>query len=145
MPRSPDCTTQPDKTTLVTLMFTLNELYTASAPRTQLFLMKLTDVLPTGALLLVVDSPGSYSEVQVNNSPKKYPMHWLLDHALLRSDKKRENGGEAERGWVEGNDERQRWEKLIGDESRWFRLPGGLRYPIELENMRYQIHLFRRV
>ena len=38
-----------------------------------------------------------------------------------------------------------KWEKVVDEESKWFRLPPGLRYPIELENMRYQIHLYRRL
>ncbi|KAJ9637779.1 hypothetical protein H2199_007271 [Coniosporium tulheliwenetii] len=120
---------------LVTLMFTLNELYTTSLAQTQRFLAALTSTLQPGALLLVVDSPGSYSAVTLNGAEKKYPMHWLLDHTLLGS----VCGEEA------SNDGIRHWEKLATDESRWFRLPDGLKYPIELENMRYQIHLYRRL
>ncbi|KAK8209509.1 hypothetical protein IWZ01DRAFT_321779 [Phyllosticta capitalensis] len=113
--------------TLVTIMFTLNELYTASLAKTQRFLLMLTEALPTGAQLLVVDSPGSYSTVTLNGAEKKYPMHWILDHTLLSTTQGR------------------KWEKTLEDESRWFRLPEGLKYPIELENMRYQIHLYKRL
>ena len=35
------------------------------------------------------------------------------------------------------------WEKLESADSVWFRLAEGLRYPIQLENMRYQMHLYR--
>lgn len=117
--------------TLVTLLFTLNELYSTSIPKTQRLLSQLTASTSPGCLLLVVDSPGSYSSVSINGAQKKYPMQWLLDVTLL---------GKA------GQDEAPpRWEKLVEDESRWFRMPAGLQYPIELENMRYQIHLFRRL
>lgn len=114
---------------LVTLMFTLNELYSASLSLTQQFLFNLTSCLGPRAFLLVVDSPGSYSSVSLNGAEKKYPMHWLLDHTLL---------GET-RG------EKPLWEKVKEEESMWFRLDERLRYPIDLENMRYQLHLYRRL
>nr|POE75567.1 25s rrna (uridine(2843)-n(3))-methyltransferase [Quercus suber] len=118
-------------TRLVTLMFTLNELYSSSIPNTQALLARLTAALPPGALLLVVDSPGSYSSVQLAATEKKYPMVWLLDLALLGAPKTPAVTRE--------------WEKVVSEESRWFRLPAGLKYPIELENMRFQIHLYRRL
>lgn len=117
---------------LVTLMFTLNELYTTSLSLTQKFLLNLTTCLRPGARLLVVDSPGSYSSVSLNGTEKKYPMQWLLDHTLLSTGAKRIV-------------EPPKWEKIKEEESSWFRLPEGLKYPIELENMRYQLHLYRRL
>ncbi|KAF2214727.1 hypothetical protein CERZMDRAFT_65962 [Cercospora zeae-maydis SCOH1-5] len=122
-----------EKTDLITLLFTLNELYSTSVPKTQKMLARITEAAPPGAHLLVVDSPGSYSTVSINGAEKKYPMQWLLDHTLLGSQQKR---GEEEIP--------AKWEKLVSDESRWFRLPQGLEYRLELENMRYQIHLYRR-
>lgn len=119
---------------LVTLMFTLNELYSASIQKTQRLLCQLTASMTPNACLLVVDSPGSYSTVSINGAEKKYPMQWLLDYTLLGSSQK-VGSGEVE----------AKWEKVLSDDSRWFRLPQGLRYPIELENMRYQIHLYRRI
>lgn len=116
---------------LVTLMFTLNELYTTSLSLTQKFLLNLTTSLAPGAHLLVVDSPGSYSTVSLNGTEKKYPMQWLLDHTLLGT------GAKAQ--------EAPKWEKLKEEDSKWFRLDDKLRYPIELENMRYQLHLYRRL
>jgi 25S rRNA (uracil2843-N3)-methyltransferase len=116
--------------TIVTIMFTLNELYSTSLSLTQLFLLNLTACLREGALLLVVDSPGSYSSVSLNGAEKKYPMQWLLDHTLLKEGPK----GEA-----------AAWSKVEEDESRWFRLDGRLKYSIELENMRFQLHLYRKL
>ncbi|MCJ1298864.1 hypothetical protein MMC08_001655 [Hypocenomyce scalaris] len=132
-------------TALVTLMFTLNELYTASMTGTTNFLLSLTYILEPGSLLLVVDSPGSYSTVGFGKTAstedssaaaKKYPMQWLLDHTLLEAS----TIGSSRNTTLGGQ-----WEKLVSDESRWFRLPEGLTYPIELEDMRYQIHLYRRL
>ncbi|GAB7324223.1 hypothetical protein MBLNU13_g07580t1 [Cladosporium sp. NU13] len=112
---------------LTTIMFTLNELYSTSVPKTQRFLKNLTTSMHDGSLLLIVDSPGSYSTVSINGAEKKYPMQWLLDHTLLGA-----------------FPEEALWEKVLTDESKWFRVPEGLQYPIELENMRYQIHLYKR-
>ncbi|KAK1980771.1 hypothetical protein LZ30DRAFT_594098 [Colletotrichum cereale] len=117
---------------LVTLLFTLNELYTtAGIGKTTAFLLDLTATVPLGSLLLVVDSPGSYSEAAVGKESKKYPMQWLMDHTLVTKPEKE--------GVVEGC----RWEKLESHDSVWFRLADSLKYPIPLENMRYQMHLYR--
>ncbi|CAD0109077.1 unnamed protein product [Aureobasidium uvarum] len=118
---------------IVTIMFTLNELYSTSVAKTQRLLYALTASMRPGSLLLVVDSPGSYSTVTLNGASQKYPMQWLLDHTLLSPKKDAEKGTPAQ------------WKKLVSDESRWFRLPDeDLKYPIDLENMRYQIHLYQR-
>lgn len=119
---------------LVTLLFTLNELYTASIAQTTALLLNLTAAAAQGTLLLVVDSPGSYSEATVGKDEKKYPMQWLMDRALL-----------GDTGAARGEEDGPEWEKLLADDSRWFRMPEELKYPISLENMRYQIHLFQRL
>ncbi|KXT11522.1 hypothetical protein AC579_6588, partial [Pseudocercospora musae] len=128
-----ECHEMFSKADVVTLMFTLNELYTTSIPKTQRLLAQLTAELRSGSYLLVVDSPGSYSAVSVNGAEKKYPMQWLLDYTLIETGQKGKD------------DERPKWQKLVSDDSRWFKLPQGLQYPIELENMRYQIHLYKRL
>ncbi|KAL2757953.1 hypothetical protein ACRALDRAFT_2078956, partial [Sodiomyces alcalophilus JCM 7366] len=125
-----------DRPSLVTLCFTLNELFTAGGiGKTTAFLLNLTAVIPAGSLLLVVDSPGSYSEAVVGKESKRYPMHWLLDHTLLKRGRLGQNDTASDDGCT--------WEKIEEDESIWFRLSDSLRYPIQLENMRYQMHLYR--
>lgn len=119
--------------TLLTLLFTLNELYSTSIGRTTTLLLNLTSSTKPGTLLLVVDSPGSYSETVVGNEAKRYPMQWLLDHTLLSTEKTR------------GQESPVNWTKIFSDDSRWFRLPDNLRYLIPLENTRYQISLYRRL
>lgn len=136
-PESTDFAACLQGASLVTLLFTLNELYSASLPLTQKFLLDLTAAMSPGSLLLVIDSPGSYSSVTLNGAEKKYPMQWLLDHTLL----KQANGNQK----VRGEEEVLRWEKLHEDESKWFRMDEELTYPIELENMRMQVHLYRRI
>lgn len=130
-------------THLVTLFFTLNELFSTSIPRTTAFLLALTAALPSTAHLLVLDSPGSYSEIALDSSSsnntnkkeagsKQYPMKWLLDHTLLT---------------IAGHGPEAKWVKLEAQDSVWFRLDRDkpLDYPVELENMRYQIHVYRRL
>ncbi|KAF3353659.1 Alpha-galactosidase 6 [Verticillium dahliae VDG1] len=121
---------------LVTLLFTLNELYTTGGiGKTTAFLMNLTATVPEGSLLLVLDSPGSYSEAAVGKESKKYPMHWLMDHCLLKPEQResaQSTGGRY-------------WEKIDSQDSVWFRLSESVTYPIPLENMRYQLHLYRAI
>lgn len=119
---------------LVTLCFTLNELYSTSLSMTNAFLLQLADTMQPDAYLLVIDSAGSYSTVQLNGREKKYPMQWLLDHVLDRplGDKGFEPPGGS-------------WKKVDCEDSVWFRYSSTLRYPLQLENMRYQYHLFKRV
>lgn len=109
-----------------TICFTLNELFNSSVSKTSAFLLKLGEMMKTGARLLVIDSPGSYSEVKLGDSMKRYPMVWLLDHTLK-------------------NVAKGKWEKIQEDESRWFRMDGQVTYPIDLEDMRYQIHVYKRM
>jgi 25S rRNA (uracil2843-N3)-methyltransferase len=132
---------------LVTILFTLNELCTTSLAKTQAFLLRLTKSVTPGVLLLVVDSAGSYSTVSLNGKEKKYPMHWLLDHTLLRHAKSSTKDATADAdGEAEARKEEvPMWEKLREEESTWFRVPAGLKYPLELENMRFQLHLYRRL
>ncbi|KAJ3567006.1 hypothetical protein NPX13_g6927 [Xylaria arbuscula] len=146
---------------LFTLLFTLNELYTTGGiKRTTSFLRLLSSLARAGTLLLVIDSPGSYSEAAVGKEAKRYPMQWLLDHTLLSPPspsnprKQKAKAEEAEID-VEGQEQKEqrrvgkelepepKWEKIESKDSVWFRVAEGLRYPIPLENMRYQMHLYR--
>ncbi|KAH8591330.1 hypothetical protein B0O99DRAFT_632472 [Bisporella sp. PMI_857] len=173
-----------DGPVMITLFFTLNELYTTNVIATTKFLLDLSITCRKDSLLCVIDSAGSYSEVAITKhasdtditdqqrdeepsstqseenedepdnsasiplysekpvpfadsvnedeahqvASKRYPMHWLMDCALLGT----------------GTEDQGLWEKLVIDESRWHRLEEPLKYPISLENMRFQVHLFRR-
>ncbi|KAL1969470.1 hypothetical protein VTN77DRAFT_8908 [Rasamsonia byssochlamydoides] len=133
-------------TVLITLMFTLNELFATSMAKATQFLLRLTDLAAPGTILLVVDSPGSYSTVSLggkktNNNgddsgsstagQRHYPMKFLLDHTLLSV--------------AVG-----KWDRILSHDSRWFRRDATrLRYDVgegaRLEDMRYQIHVYRRL
>jgi 25S rRNA (uracil2843-N3)-methyltransferase len=126
---------------LLTFFLTLNNLYLQSIPKTTAFLLKLTAAAPKQSLLLVVDTPGAYSEVgplheeEGEEETKKYPMQWLMDKVLLSIDAKKEE---------EDVQPVAKWEKIMDEETRLNRLVEGLRYPV-LENLRFQVHLFKRV
>lgn len=124
---------------LVTLLFTLNELYTTSISKTTVFLLNLTMAVKPGSLLLVVDSPGSYSQTSLGSEAKKYPMVWLMDHTLLET---RDSKSDVK---IDEKNAAASWVKVVSEDSKWFRMPEELRYPIPLENMRYQMHLYKRV
>jgi 25S rRNA (uracil2843-N3)-methyltransferase len=130
------------RTSLITLMFTLNELFTTSVSKTTQFLLRLTDLTAPGAVLLVVDSPGSYSTLSMGNETseqtkqRQYPMKFLLDHTLLSV-------------------AAEKWERIASHDSRWWRRDASqLRYDVnleggeglvKLEDMRFQIHVYRRL
>ncbi|RAK87520.1 hypothetical protein BO79DRAFT_196810 [Aspergillus costaricaensis CBS 115574] len=124
-------------TALVTLMFTLNELFSTSMAKATGFLLRMTDLLQPGTVLLVVDSPGSYSTLKLGKGgdgevrERQYPMKFLLDHTLLSV--------------AEG-----KWERLLSQDSRWWRRDAArLKYDVGegagLEDMRFQVHVYRRV
>ena len=143
-------TSEPQSTVLVTLMFTLNELFSTSMAKATGFLLRLTDSLQAGTVLLVVDSPGSYSTLKlggqgsskgkegedtaITEQPRKerqYPMKFLLDHTLLSVAK-------------------GKWEKVLSQDSRWWRREAArLSYDVGegagLEDMRFQLHVYRRL
>lgn len=131
---------------VISLMFTLNELFSTSISKTTQLLLRMTDIANPGTILMVVDSPGSYSTLSFaknessetqQQQQRQYPMKFLVDHTLLSV--------------AEGS-----WEKLVSQDSRWFRkdtnhklhynvdLEGGQGF-IRLEDMRFQIHIYRRL
>lgn len=137
---------------LVTMFFTLNELYTASIAKATKLLVEMTLAAPRDSLMLVVDSPGCFVEVpgsrkEEGEEGKRYSMAWLMDHLLLDTGRKTADEGDGEEE-EDGGEQRgggAKWEKLVGDECRLFRLEDRLEYPASLENMRFQVHLFRRL
>ena len=134
---------------VITLFFTLNELYNQSIPKTQRFLLDITRPTRKGTLLVVVDSAGSYSTASFGDNngiggddtdkqkARTYPTSWLLDHALLTQSLE-----------FFANPP---WEKVGSQstDSKWYRIPPELQdtkiYPIQLENMRYQMQVYRRL
>lgn len=128
---------------MVTFLLTLNDLYKTSIPKTTAFLRKLDAALPRDSLLLVVDSIGASAETAVINEEgqateekQSYPMDWLLERVLLGNPQKKTEDEEEE-------EEVKRWERVMQDKNRLHKLDDKLRYPGSLENMKFQMHLFR--
>lgn len=123
---------------LITLFFTLQELYSISIPKTTAFLSRLTSAAPKGSLLLIVDSPGAVAALPDNSNKgeeKKYPLEWLLYRALLPP---KSTDSEEE--------EKPAWAKLVkSGHGMEYKLPPALRYPGSLENTKLQIHLLERL
>uniref|UniRef100_A0A060T2C0 ARAD1C27654p n=1 Tax=Blastobotrys adeninivorans TaxID=409370 RepID=A0A060T2C0_BLAAD len=105
---------------LITSMFTTNELFALSKAGTVKFLQSLR-ACRKGTLLLLVESAGSYSQIQVGS--KVFPVQFLIDHSLTS----------------DGS-----WTLLEGTDSRWFRLEDKLFYDLKLENMRFFYRLYQR-
>ncbi|CAJ0543762.1 Ff.00g039130.m01.CDS01 [Fusarium sp. VM40] len=123
---------------LITLFYTLHELYSISISKTSAFLLKLTSTVPKGSLLLIVDSPGAEAALPKSSNEgqeKKYPLEWLFYQALLPP---KSTDSEEE--------EQPAWRKLVeGGHEKEYKLPAGLRFPGSLENTRFQVHLLERL
>lgn len=105
---------------LITSMFTTNELFALSKAGTVRFLRSLS-ACKKGTLLLLVESAGSYSQIQVGT--KTFPVQFLIDHSLTS----------------EGH-----WKLLEGSDSKWYRVPSNIYYNLKLENMRFFFRLYER-
>ncbi|KAM0815623.1 hypothetical protein AB5N19_01422 [Seiridium cardinale] len=125
---------------LLTLFLTINDLYTTSMRKTTAFLRRLTHVVPAESLLLVVETADAVSPartVKHGEETMEYPINWLLNKALLPTGEKGEDG-EQELELM--------WERLIEDTDVLYRLPEKrLAYPVSLENLKLQVHMFKRL
>jgi len=114
---------------LITLIFTLNDLHSLSTAKSAAFLLKLTLATPQDSLLLVVDSAEPFG---TGEKLRGYGMKKLLDFVLL---------GKRAPDDVDTN---PAWKELVREESRLFKLHETLRFPVSLDNIRFQVHLFKR-
>lgn len=126
------------KSCLVTLMMTLDELYKTSIPKNTLFLRRLTAEAAKDSLLLAIDTPGASYQVPTNSNDsdgdaRTYTMQWLMDRVLLEQPKN-----------VEGQPGQASWKKLVNDGNRHHRLHEKLKYPASLENLKLQVHIYKR-
>lgn len=127
---------------LVTLCFIMSELYSRSLPKTTKLLRHLTAAAPKGTLLLAIDHAEASVTTLVGKDKseqqeKMFPLHWLFSQALLP--RKNDSADDSE------EPPKLLWEKLLEDQNRIFKLPTGLRFPGSLENIKYQIHILRRL
>ena len=64
-------------------------------------------------------------------------MNLLLDYALIPKEQNQDDGDEK-------HPERA-WEKVINEPNMVYKLDDALEFPVSLENMRFQVHLFKRM
>ncbi|RUS19005.1 hypothetical protein BC937DRAFT_88079 [Endogone sp. FLAS-F59071] len=102
---------------LITFMFVMNELFVEKG-RAMEMVKRLVEGMKKGAWLLVVDSAGSFSHLKIGG--KTYMVYFLLD--ALKD-----------------------FEKLVADDSKWYRYPEHLKYPVDIQNMRYFIRLYQKL
>lgn len=126
------------KPALITLLFTLNDFLVSNVAKSTAFFLKLSNAAPKNSLLLMIDNLDATSEIILGKDDqvkekKAYPMHYLLDMVL------------TEKQMSAAADQKPAWEKLLGDQSRHFRIPEGLKYPIGLENLKFQVYLYKKL
>ncbi|KAI9351324.1 hypothetical protein BDR26DRAFT_850881 [Obelidium mucronatum] len=119
---------------IITSFFILNELLANSKKEFVQFVKLLVTGMKKGALLVVVDSAGSFSEVSVGS----------------RKGKQTESGSSIDSPtptYMVYNllDAIQAFEILEKSDSRWYRYPEGLYYPIKLNNMRHFFRIYRKL
>ncbi|KAH7370512.1 hypothetical protein BKA65DRAFT_488597 [Rhexocercosporidium sp. MPI-PUGE-AT-0058] len=122
---------------LITFFFTLDDLHTTSTAKTAALLLKLTLVAPKDSLLLVVDSPepppnAAAGVEEAENKKRRYRMGKWLDLVLMDKFVFADAPGKPA------------WKYLLRDEDRLFKLGEGLKFPISLDHVRFQIHLFKK-
>ena len=125
---------------LLILSCIMTELYSVSVSEATAYLLRLTTAAPRGSLLLVIDCPISASEVgvgpdQEGEEKRKYPIQWLMTHVLLSNP---DSG-------IANEDNKGPWEKVSGNENISYRPGRSLRYPVALEDMKFEVLLFRRL
>ena len=126
------------KAVLITVFFSISDLWASSVVKCTAFLLKLTLAAPKDSLLLIIDGLDSSAEITLEKDDqgkerKAYPMHYLLDMVLL----------EKQLPNLMGN--KPAWARLLEDQSRLFKVAGQLKYSISLENIKFQVHLFRKL
>lgn len=112
---------------LVTLLFTTNELFSEKRTETIRFLQSLCAHCKKGALLLIAESAGSYSNITIGL--KQFPVQFLIDTILV-----------GKPGSSDG-----KWDIVQQSESCWYRINDTqILYPVKLENMRFFYRLYRK-
>lgn len=110
---------------LITCVFTTNELFAASRVKTMSLLSHLSDVCQSGTLLVIAESTGSYSEIQVGT--KLYPLELVLDQTLA---------GKS-----------GQWDVVKKEQSLWYRVPEESKgkYGLQIENTHMLVRVYRKV
>jgi len=107
------------KADMITLFFTLNELFEQNLKGTLAALDSIISQMRPGCLLLVADTFSDMSEIELNGH--KFRITLLLDKHFQTSLK-----------------------TLHSDDSRWYRLKTTLTYPVDLQNVHYFLRVLEK-
>ncbi|KAH3688538.1 hypothetical protein WICPIJ_000459 [Wickerhamomyces pijperi] len=116
----------------ISLLFTTNELFKEDKKKSLQFFQQLNQTCEPGTLLLITESAGSYSHIEIGT--KKFPIQFLIDTILL--------GKHYQKNPDDGD-----WELVRQTDSCWYRVgndPNEYSYPLKLENMRFFFRLYRK-
>ncbi|CDO92926.1 unnamed protein product [Kluyveromyces dobzhanskii CBS 2104] len=116
-----------DKVNLISLLFTTNELFMEDKAKSIRFLQQLNKNCASGTYLLIVESAGSFSHIEVGS--KKFPIQFLIDTILQGKRGDEENGC---------------WDLVDMEDSIWYRCDEKFDYKLKLENMRFFYRLYRK-
>ncbi|KAJ1979175.1 hypothetical protein H4R34_002930 [Dimargaris verticillata] len=104
---------------LVTAMFVMNELFTLDKQRAMKLVHTIVKALRPGKHLLLVDSAGSFSHVQIGSNT--YMVYTIFDSL------------------------RNALRPVVTHSNVWYRYPLHLRYPLKLDNMQYYVRLYQKL
>lgn len=116
-----DGSTSYDGADIITILFTISELFIQSKKSTLQLLNKITEQCRSGTKLVIAESVG-LSNIEVGGSGREYPLTMILDHTL-----------------------QTKWKKVCSDDSKWFRLSESIDYPIKLENARCIVRIYEKI
>lgn len=112
---------------MITLLFTTNELFLENKAGSIRFLQQLNAYCKPGAYLLILESAGSYSHIEIGS--KKFPIQFLIDTVLLGKRGEQSSGA---------------WELIGEEDSIWYRCDDKFDYALKLENMRFFYRLYKK-
>ncbi|KAH7312714.1 hypothetical protein B0I35DRAFT_437575 [Stachybotrys elegans] len=121
---------------LITLLFTLGDMYSSSISQASAFLRNLTASAPKGSLLVVVDDMKTYPEGQEEGLHLSELIYGALNPEERREEPRREE---------DALEKSKAWEKLVEHDDNVFQIRKGLWFPVSLENIKYQIHVLKRL
>jgi 25S rRNA (uracil2843-N3)-methyltransferase len=109
---------------IITCLFTTNELFAESRVKTMALLSHLSNTCKKGTLLVIAESTGTYSEIQMGS--KVYPLELVLDMTLVGKNKE--------------------WEIVKQEQSRWYRVPEESKgkYELQIENTHMLVRVYRK-
>ncbi|ODQ82206.1 hypothetical protein BABINDRAFT_158850 [Babjeviella inositovora NRRL Y-12698] len=134
---------------LITLLFTTNELFQEDKSKSIQFFQRMNQECSPGTLLLIAESAGSYSNIQIGT--KQFPVFFMIDMLLSNKKSELKKAGSGKKSKTpEAYD--GAWELVESSDSCWYRVDkesqdfySSRLENIKLENMRFFFRLYRKL